>query len=491
MNSLRILMVASEIVPFSKTGGLADVVGALPRALEALGHDVTLVTPRYYVVDKKKWELEDLSGSLSVPMGALGAYDCSILRGTLPKSKVSSYFVEHDAFYGSRTGLYGTEEEPFSDNDHRFLFLSRAALELCKKIFFKPDVIHVHDWHAACIPALIKTKFADDPFFAGCPTVLTIHNLRHQGICDRDFMSKFEIGWEHFQPEGVEFFGHVNVLKAGIVFSDAVTTVSPTYSKEIQTAEFGEGLEGVLRNRVSDLTGILNGADYEIWNPATDTAITANFSRLSMDGKETCKKSLQEEFQLAVDPTVPLFGFVGRIDEQKGVHLIADAIADLSDLGVQVILLGTGDKTLQDRLRDLSADKSDSFACRLAFDSGLAQRIYAGSDFFLMPSFFEPCGLGQMYSMRYGSIPIVRSTGGLHDTVTDFVTETKKGTGFTFRGKEGRDLLEAVKRALEVYRDQDLMKVLVGNAMSKKFTWESSAQGYLDVYRSLTGDSDG
>ncbi len=477
--SLKILFTASEVVPFAKTGGLADVAGALPKALAKLGHEVVVVMPRYYAIDKGG--LEHVPGPLGVPMGPMGELWAGVYKDELPGSHVPIYFIDYEAFYG-RSGLYADEQGfSYSDNDNRFAFLSKAAFRLCEKIGFKPDVIHAHDWHTAAQPALAHSRFYEG--FHDAATVLTIHNLQHQGIFFKGLIDVLEIGWERFDPHRFEAMDGVNLLKGGIAEADVVTTVSRKYAQEIQTPAFGFGLHDHIRAHAHKLYGILNGVDYDEWNPAIDPLIAQNYDIDDMRGKGVCKADLQRHFGLPMDESVPLIGFVGRFAEQKGIGLIAQAIEGLLHLGTQIVMLGTGEKWAEGFFSDIAGRYSDRFACHVGYSNALAHKIEAGSDLFLMPSLFEPCGLNQIYSLRYGTLPIVRATGGLDDTIVNFDPASRAGNGFKFHDATADALYHTVKWAVDTWRyDPNSFERMRKNAMQARFDWAHAAAQYEDLY---------
>ncbi len=481
MEKLKILLTASEIVPFAKTGGLADVAGALPKALEKLGHDVTVVMPRYYSINRHS--LEHVPGPLGVPMGPMGELWAGVYRSTLPNSNVPIYFMDYEIFYG-RSGLY-TDENGFSytDNDNRFVFLSKAAFQLCKKIGYSPDIIHAHDWHTAAQCVLRNTRFAAEAEFENSATVLTIHNLQHQGLFYKGVMDVMEVGWEHYTPYELEAMNGVNLLKGGIAHADAITTVSKKYAEEIQTPEFGFGLEDHIRAHSHRLTGILNGVDYNEWSPDVDTFTAARYDVEDMSGKAQCKADLQKRFALPQRDDLPVIGFVGRFAEQKGIGLIAGAIQDLLQLPAQYVFLGTGEKWAEGFFSDITSRHPDRFACHIGYSNELAHIIEAGSDLFLMPSLFEPCGLNQIYSLRYGTLPIVRATGGLDDTIDNYDATNGTGTGFKFWSATPDALYHTVRWAVETFKGHDDFRAMQKRAMKKRFDWERSAKQYIDVYR--------
>jgi starch synthase len=463
---LKVAIVSSEAAPFSKTGGLGDVAGSLPRALSALGADVLTISPLHRSVRSHRPEPLDLR--LEVPLGG------EIQVGTVARSG-PNYFIGHDAYF-DRDGLYGTPEADYADNAARFIFFSRAALELLR-VLGAPDVVHAHDWQAGLIPIYLRTLYAAD--FPRARSVLTIHNLAYQGTFWHWDMPLTGLDWSRFNWREMEFHGKINLLKAGIVHADAVTTVSPTYAREIQTPEHGWGLDGVLRDRAADLHGILNGADYGEWNPARDPHLAATYSPHSPAGKARCKAALQERCGLAPQPEAPLAGMVGRLAHQKGVDLFLAAADGLLAEGLQVVLLGAGERALQEAVLALARRAPGRFWCHVGFDNALAHQIEAGSDLFVMPSRFEPCGLNQIYSLKYGTVPVVRATGGLADTVEDGVT------GFTFLPPTPEALSAAVRRAVSAFRDRPAWKQLMTEGMRRDFSWTASARRYLALYDSL------
>ncbi|MBI4335789.1 MAG: glycogen synthase GlgA, partial [Candidatus Omnitrophica bacterium] len=444
---------------FAKTGGLADVSGSLPLALEKMGMDVKVIMPKYKCVKVK--------GSRTV----IG-------------KKTEVLFLESEKYF-NRDQLYGDRSGDYPDNLERFAFFSKATLELAKEINFTPDIIHCNDWQSALIPVYLKTIYRGDPFYCGIKTVLTIHNLAYQGLFDKSQFPNTGLDWELFNMDGLEFYDKVNILKGGILFSDAVSTVSPTYAREIQTKEFGHGLEGALRARGKDIFGVLNGIDYAVWNPKTDRHIAKNYDADSIDGKDANKTDLQRACGLKADSNVPLVGIISRLADQKGFDLIAAIIGDLLKTNVQLVVLGTGDDRYHVLLEKIAKLYPKKTSIHLKFDAVLAQKIYAGCDMFLMPSRFEPCGLGQMICLKYGTIPIVRLTGGLADTIKEFNSATGEGNGFTFSEYEASELYAAIKRAFSVYDDKGLWKKLVKKAMTCDFSMLRSARGYHDIYKQL------
>ncbi|HEY5975203.1 MAG TPA: glycogen synthase GlgA [Geobacteraceae bacterium] len=480
---LKILMAASEAVPFAKEGGLADVVGALPRYLAKLGHDVRVVMPRYYQVDCELLDLALLPGVLTVPMGSAGNLYGGVYEGRLPGSDVPVYFIEHEGLFG-RAGLYDEDNRQFPDNDRRFLFLSKGSLELCKMLDFQPDVIHAHDWHTAAIPVLLNTTYRHDPYVGRAASVLTVHNLQHQGIFPPETMEILGVGWEYFTFLGLEKDNMVNLLKGGIYHATILTTVSEGYASEMQTAAYGWGLEGVVRERRRDLFGILNGVDYGEWSPEEDSFIAARYSASDRQGKAVCKRELQRICGLPQRADVPLFGLVSRLAKQKGIDVLAEALPRLLRLDLQIVLLGAGEPWAHFYFGDMAAQQPERFSCTIGYDNALAHRIEAGADFFLMPSAFEPCGLNQMYSLRYGTLPIVRATGGLDDSVESFDEQLLSGTGFKFYDLTAGALYDTVGWAVHTfYNRPEAMAALIDNAMAKRFSWEEAAGKYESLYR--------
>ncbi|MEA3490752.1 MAG: glycogen/starch synthase [Campylobacterota bacterium] len=478
--SLKILFVASEAVPFAKTGGLADVSGVLPKALKKLGHEIIVVMPRYYSIDKS--ELTELPGALGVPMGPMGELWAGIYSSTLPGSDVPVYFIDYEEFFG-RSGLYADESGvSYDDNDNRFVFLSKAAFQLAKKLDFKPDIIHGNDWHTASVPILKNSRFAHDEHFANSATVLTIHNMQHQGFFFKGIVDVMEIDWEHFNPMGLESMDGVNMLKGGVAFADAVTTVSKKYAQELQTAEFAFGMQDHMWAHRDKTFGILNGVDYDEWSPSVDPLIPAKFDSDDMRGKGICKNDLREHFGLP-EWDVPLIGFVGRFAEQKGIELIAGIIEGVLHLDVQFVFLGTGEKWAEGFFSEISARYPDKFAIHVGYDNELAHQIEAGSDLFLMPSLFEPCGLNQIYSLRYGTLPIVRATGGLDDTIENYDPVHNTGTGFKFEFPTEEALYHTIKWSVDVWHnDKVSFAEMQKRAMEARYSWEEAAKGYETVY---------
>jgi starch synthase len=482
MDKLKILVAASEVVPFAKTGGLADVAGALPKALKAMGHDVRIVMPRYYIIDKEKYGLKPLDGAMGVPMGSMGELWAGVYEGVLPGSDIPVYFIEYEQFFG-RKGLYDEDGFSFNDNDNRYIFFSKASMQLCAKLGFAPDIIHANDWHTGAIPLLLNTRFKDESVFENTASVLTIHNLQHQGHFYKGAIDVMEVPWEEFTPLSLESWGGINLLKGGITHCDMLTTVSSKYAQEIQTEEFGWGLEAHIRGHSHKLVGIVNGIDYDEWSPLNDPFIAAPFSADDLSGKAVCKHSLQEQFGLPQRSEVPLIGFVGRLATQKGIELVAHVIGQLMHLDIQIVLLGTGEKWAEHFFGDVAEKYPEKFACHIGYNNAIAHQIEAGSDMFLMPSLFEPCGLNQIYSLSYGTLPIVRATGGLDDTIENFNPETGEGTGFKFDWATPDALYNTVKWAQDTWYDRrDQFVAMQQRAMRQHFGWDESAKAYENVY---------
>jgi starch synthase len=478
---MKIIFAASECVPFAKTGGLADVVGALPQALAELGHSVSVYLPKY-----KQTKLPDakvLLPSVTVPFDDQYRF-CSILDGG-KRSGVQFYFIDYPPFF-DRDALYGTPAGDYPDNAERFALYCRAVLE-ASKVLGVPDIFHCHDWQSALIPVLLETSYADDPVFRNTHTVFTIHNIGYQGLFPPDTLPLLMLPWDLFTIDKMEFWGKVNFLKAALAFSDHLTTVSRKYAQEIQTSEYGFGLEGVLRARAGSLTGILNGVDYGEWSPDKDKFIVRQYSAENLEGKKECKYDLLRQFGLENAPIdTPVIGIVSRFVAQKGFDLIADIANDLARLPLIITALGSGDKEYQDLLLKLQKQHPEKIAVKVAYDNALSHKIEAGADMFLMPSRYEPCGLNQMYSLKYGTVPIVRATGGLDDTIEPWDVATGKGTGFKFSAYSGVALLNCIHEALRAFKDQNGWSKLMQNGMKKDFSWNASAREYVRVYEKLS-----
>jgi starch synthase len=476
---MHIVFAASECFPFSKTGGLADVVSALPRALVDSGSAVTVYVPRY-----KQTRLQDprvVLRSLTIPFDDQYRF-CSVLDGG-KRSGVQYYFIDYPPFF-DRDGLYGVAGRDYPDNPERYALFCRAVLEACK-LLGVPDVFHCHDWQTALVPILLHSNYAGDWMYARVPVVFTLHNVGYQGIFDADVLPLLGLPWELNTMNRMEFFGKVNFLKGGIVFSDYITTVSRRYALEIQTPEYGFGLDGVIRSRAGHLTGILNGVDYSEWDPATDPHIAAHYTPAdrSLRGKSVCKLDLLKEFGMErADPGHPLIGIVSRFASQKGFDLIAQAAERLVREPITWVVVGTGEKQYEDLFRALQGRYPAKFAVKVTYNDVLAHKVEAGADMFLMPSRYEPCGLNQIYSLKYGTVPIVRATGGLDDTVEHWDPATGRGTGFKFNDYNGDALLWAVKEAIHTFGHKDQWERLMRNGMARDHSWVNSAKEYVKVY---------
>jgi len=484
---VKILIASSEVVPFAKTGGLADVAGALPRALRALDQDVRVVLPFYRMVSREKFSPRVLLDEMIVHFPG----NCqvgSIWQSTFPGTEIPVYFVRHDQYF-DRDGLYGEKGEDYPDNAERFAFFSMAAIWTLKGIGWQPDVIHCNDWQTALIPAYLRnlSVLQGDPFYSAVRTVYTIHNLAYQGLFGSAVLPRIGLDQSVYHPEGLEFYGKVNLMKAGIVYADALSTVSKQYAQEIQTEEFGCGLEGILRVRAERLHGIMNGIDYSVWNPELDEHIVAHYSAANLAGKARCKEALQKTNGLPLKPDVPLIGMISRLDKQKGFDLLEECLDKILGLDAQMVILGTGDPAYHEALAAAAKKYPDRLAVNLMFNNPLAHQIEAGADMFLMPSRYEPCGLNQLFSLKYGTIPIVRKTGGLADSISDSTAKNIRageGTGFVFKEYEADAMFNAIKRAVTMYREKrDLWAKLVQNAMARDFSWDNSAREYSSLFQ--------
>lgn len=484
---MKVLYIAAEMVPFAKEGGLADVAGALPAALSKAGIDVRGIIPAYGSIDRKKYKLAPVKNinPVTIPYGGM-ELKATLLEGKLPKSDVTVYFVENDYFFG-RPGVYNDPQtkEGYKDNAERFVFYSRAAMELVKQLEWKPDVIHLNDQHTALIAAYLKRMYSKDDHFSKVKTVFSIHNLGYQGVYPKEIMwfAMFDQA-EYYPMSPFEFYDQVNFMKIGITFSDIINTVSKTYAEEItSSSEYGFGLEGVLRDRQSDLFGIVNGIDYNEWNPETDELISFNYSPKDLSGKKKCKDALLKEQGL--DPAgndVPLIGMISRLADQKGFDILSQTMDELLLNPLRMVILGTGQKQYHDMFQRYAEQYKGKISVNLAFNNKLAHMIEAASDMFLMPSRYEPCGLNQLYSMKYGTVPIVRATGGLKDTVKQFDSQTDEGTGFVFNNYSAKDLLISVSKAMILFQEHEKWLKLIQNCMKQDFSWDRSAKEYISLY---------
>jgi starch synthase len=477
---MKIAMIASEVSPFAKTGGLADVIGTLSVALERLGHEVNVVLPAYRCALQGKFPLQETPIKLSVPIFDRFE-DATVLRSTLGKS-TAVYLIRADRYF-DREFLYGTAAGDYADNAERFVFFSRAALELLRQ---EPvEIVHCHDWQTALAIVYLKITGTRYPEVIPAKTVFTIHNLGFQGIFGQHDWHLLNLDAAHFTPQLLEFYGNINFLKGALVVADKITTVSPSYAREIMSTEQGFGLEGVLRQRAADLTGILNGVDYSQWSPSTDPYIAHHFTVNSLPLKKDCKKDLRGVFGLPDRSDTPVIGMISRLTAQKGFDLIERVFDRAMERNVQIVLLGTGESRYEEFFRAAGSRYAQRVGVRIGFDEPLAHHIEAGADLFLMPSRYEPCGLNQMFSLKYGTIPIVRAVGGLKDTVQQCDTDAETGTGFVFEPYEAQALLAAMDRGLAVFHHAKAWTALQRRAMAMDFSWERSAKQYINLYQQL------
>ena len=472
---MKILFVSSEGLPYSKTGGLADVIEGLSRALAEAGHEIAVLLPRY----RGNKIASVLFSGVTVALGDQLRFP-SIAE---PKSSGGvRYFFVDDPEYFDREEIYGDKNGDYPDNAERYAEFSRMAIEFTKRVWL-PDVIHCHDWQSALVPLLLRKQHANDPGVRSLPVVLTIHNLAYQGVFPHTVLPKIGLPETVFTPDALEFYGNVNFLKGGLIFADYLTTVSGRYAQEIRTPEYGNGLDGVIRDRGDRLVGILNGAEYSVWSPEVDTFIAQKYSAQNLSGKKACKADLLKAFKLPEENLErPLIGIVSRFADQKGFDLIAEVRDQLMQEDVGLVVLGTGQGIYEKIFQDLAAKNPARAAVKIGYDNALAHKIEAGADMFLMPSRYEPCGLNQIYSLRYGTVPIVRATGGLDDTVQNFDAATGQGTGFKFEKYNGPALLQCIRTALDVFKDQAAWQTVQGNGMAKDFSWKTSAASYVSLY---------
>ena len=480
---LRILFLSSEVTPFAKTGGLADVAGSLPDALKRLGADVSIALPFYRVTEEAGFSPQLLFQGLQVPLGR--ATLTSHVLQTQTKEGVPVYLFQREDLF-DRPNLYATPEGDYYDNLERFTHFSRAALLFLKQTGSPVDVIHCHDWQTGLVPAYLKTVYGDDALFASTATVFTIHNIGYQGLFPQEKLAICGLPPQVFQMEGLEYWGQISFLKAGMVYADALTTVSPSYAREIQNPEFGLGMEGVLQKRARDLHGILNGVDYERWSPDKDPDIPYPYDRHRPGEKARNKEALLNEMGLkeALQDR-PLFGMISRLSAQKGCDLLVQVMPEMVGLGAGLVILGSGEEKYQALLDDMARKHPEAVSLRIGFDESLAHRIMAGADILLIPSLYEPCGLTQMYALKYGTVPLVRATGGLNDTIVPFDPQAKQGNGFKFGPYRAEALMGSVKEAVRLYQDPAAWQVLMANGMREDFSWDRSARRYLDLYESI------
>jgi starch synthase len=479
--NLKILFATPEAVPFAKTGGLADVAGALPKSLQALGCEIKLVMPYYRMVKESGLPLQYMGKEIEIPIGD-EKLKADIYLGHLNQD-IPVYFVGREEFF-DREFLYGTPKGDYFDNAERFIFFSKAALIFCQSMGFSPDIIHHHEWQTGLIPAYLKSIYQNNPLFSHTAVVFTIHNIAYQGMFKKEKFWLTGLPAEMYNPEGIEFWERINLMKAGIVYADVINTVSQKYSEEIQTPEYGYRLEGILRKRREDLYGILNGVDYQDWDPSHDSHLVARYDWKDISGKKECKRDLLKEFHLPASlENVPLLGMISRLADQKGFDLLMEILEELFALDIGFVLLGTGEQKYHDLFTQVAQKYPQKAGIRIAYDDRLAHKIEAGADLFLMPSKYEPCGLNQIYSLKYGTIPVVRATGGLDDTITHYDPATKKGNGFKFTRYDAKEFLTTIKMGIGFYFQSEHWRQLLRNAMAADFSWERSAEAYLKLYR--------
>ncbi|MGE5400657.1 MAG: glycogen synthase GlgA [Ignavibacteriales bacterium] len=492
---LKILFVTSEVVPFVKTGGLADVSAALPQTLTELGHEVRIVVPKYGAIDERRFKIHEVVRlkDLTIKIGdkdVVFSLRSSFLVGQ--KARVQIYFLDNYEYFGSRASLYvdpntGTD---YPDNDERFILLSRCIFELINKLGWVPDIIHGNDWQTGLIPAYLKTVYKNEPVLTSVKSVFTVHNLAYQGFFPKSEFPKTGLPDELNSEKGIEIYGRLNFMKSGLMFSDAITTVSERYAEEItKDDEIGAGLRSVLLKRKKDIYGIINGIDDKTWNPETDTLIPKKYSAKTFEDKAEDKKALAEKFDLSYDENIPIIGVISRLIDGKGFDLIAEVIEDLMQLDIQMVLLGTGEKKYHKLFEEIHTKYPQKFSCYLGFDDELAHLIEAGSDMFLMPSRYEPCGLNQMYSLAYGTIPIVRETGGLADTVSKYNEKEESGNGFVFKKYDSAEMLKEIKRAVKLFQEKKIWTKIAKTGMKADFSWLSSAKKYVDLYKKILNNN--
>ncbi len=477
---MNILFISSEAVPFAKTGGLADVSGALPKALSKRGRNCSIILPFYKCIKEKGLPTEPFKTNIPLNINKKEErFNLYYLRN----GNVNVYFIEKDEYY-NRDYLYNTSKGDYPDNALRFGFFAKAVIASMPHLD-RQDILHCNDWQSALVPLYIRLFYKDSPSFKRPKILFTIHNMAYQGLFDKQVMQTIDLPESLFVPDALEFYGKVNFMKAGLLYSDAINTVSEGYRREILTPEFGCGLDGLLRTRANDLFGIVNGVDYSVWDPSTDKYIVRRYSEKDLSGKLECKKDILHEFGLKYNAKRPLISVITRLAEQKGIDIIADAIGEMLKLQVDFVLLGVGDEKYNNLFKRLARKYKGHVGVKIDFDNTLAHKIEAGSDIFLMPSRYEPCGLNQLYSLRYATAPVVRAVGGLDDTVEEFNPSTRKGNGFKFKDASSRALLGAVKNAVSVFRDKELWNALLHNGLSCDYSWNSSAEKYERLYSKL------
>lgn len=479
---LNIATISSEIVPFAKTGGLADVAGSLAKMYSQLNHHSVAILPAYQQIDLAKYNIRNTGIEFDLMVGhnteRVSVLSSDVIPGTIT-------YLLHHPFFSRRAELYGTAQGDYPDNAQRFILFSKAALELLARLDFKTDIIHCHDWQTGLVPTYLKNGYQHHPKLKETKSVFTIHNLAYQGLFPPEIMLAAGLPWSIFHIDGLEFYGKMSFLKGGLAFSDHITTVSPTYAREILTPEFGCGLHGLLDVLSYKLTGIINGIDYSEWNPKTDTFLPEKYDALNPVNKHASKKMLRRRFGLECSDDKPLLGMVSRLASQKGLDLLLEILPSLFDLGLELVVLGTGDIGYHEMLIQKQQKFPNGLGLKLAFDNELAHLLYAGSDMFLMPSRYEPCGLGQLIALRYGAVPIVRRTGGLADTIKDFQQNPLTANGFVFNEYSPKALLTTIERALQTYHNTAQWRELISHTMSDDFSWEISAKKYLQLFNNL------
>jgi len=489
---LKVLFVSGEVVPFAKTGGLADVLGSLPQAVEDRSNEARIMMPKYGLINDRKFRLHDVLRLKEIPVEVNKQTEILSVKVTaLPSSKIQTYFLYHEGYF-KRNGLYVDPEtkKDYPDNDERFILFNRGVLETLKFLGWKPDIIHCNDWMSALIPAYLKLVYHEDPFFKDIKTVFTVHNLSYQGSFDKSTLKKSGFPEDAFTPDGLEFFDRFNFMKIGLVYADSITTVSETYASEIcQDDELACGMTGILKDRQDDIYGILSGIDESVWSPKKDDFLEENYTEANYkEGKAKNKEALLEKYQLPKKDGTPLISIISRLVDHKGVDLIIEAFEELIQLDVQIVVLGSGEEEYEKFFTSAAQKYPDKLAVNISFDEELAHLIEAGADMFLMPSRFEPCGMNQMYSLKYGTVPIVRATGGLSDTVKQF--KDGDGNGFVFEKYAAEEMMLAVKNAVDTFQDKDTWSKIVENGMSENFSWKASAEKYDELYVKLLEENE-
>ncbi len=492
---LKILFVTSEVVPFVKTGGLADVSAALPQMLAEMGHEVRIVVPKYGAVDDRKYKIHEVVRlkDLHVQIGEKDVV-FSIKSCFLPgqKVRVQIYFLDNQEYFGSRNSLYidPVTGDDYPDNDERFMLLATSVFELISKLGWIPDIIHCNDWQTGLVPAYLKTVFKENQQFVQFKTLFTIHNLAYQGMFPKSSFSKLGLPEELNSEKGMEIYGKINFMKSGLMYADVINTVSETYANEIRTdEELGAGLKSVLAKRKNDLYGIVNGIDMRVWNPEKDKHLPKKYSAKNLSAKLINKEALAEKFGFTYSENTPIIGMISRLYDAKGFDLVTEIFPELMELDIQFVLLGTGDKKYHTFFEKAAKKYAGKFACYLGFDDELAHLIEGGADIFMMPSHYEPCGLNQMYSLMYGTVPLVRETGGLADTVIKYNEKTEEGNGFVFKQYEGSSLIKELKRAIKIFDDKKIWAKIMKSGMKSDFSWNASAKKYIELYKTILNNN--